>query len=69
MVSDLSVRTFRFAIEKGVAGEQGKDELLYAAAALDVGLVGAAQGGCVAECFVAAHEVAKGVAHEDLADA
>ena len=27
MVSDLSVRTFRFSIEKGVAGEQGKDEL------------------------------------------
>ena len=59
---------FRFAVEKRVTGEQGSNKLFHATLTLNIGLVSSAQGGGVAKCFVTAHEVAEGVADEDLAD-
>lgn len=57
------------SVEKGIGGEEGREESVHTAVVVAVGLVGGLEDGGVVEGFVSTHPVAEGVADEDLFDA
>ncbi|MFT7301713.1 MAG: hypothetical protein ACI8UZ_000548 [Akkermansiaceae bacterium] len=62
-------RLLGLAVEEGIGGEEGEDDGVEAAATFNVSGVGVDEGFGIGEEFITAHEVAKGVADDGLADA